>query len=247
MPYKVRKLLGWYQELGPRKTADLVLSALRSRIYREEEHVVLFRALGDDAAVSAQNTIDLRRAGAVDSESIIEFSKEHFPPKVTGYVRNYLENGYLAYLGFRGDELIGLFWWVDHHIDPDHPDLVLHELQLAERDVYGFSYFLAPTHRGGGTATEFVSKVFVALHEAGYTRIWGWVLSDNLPARWLFSLTGYQESRSMRFRTLFSVITVSERRALVRNLGWRSRHKFGQRRLISLPRSAAAAPSHASR
>ncbi len=240
MSYKLRKLLALYRDGGLKATARSVLSLLAACIHREEEHVVLVRSLSDAPEMAARDGIEVRSDVGIDREAVIRFSQANFPPKVTAYVRNYLDNGYRTYLGFRGDELIGLFWWVDRQIDAQHPDLVLHQLRLGDRDAYGFSYFLAPEHRGGGTASEFISKVFVELDKVGYERIWGWVLAENLPARWLFSLVGYEEVRSMRFRTFFSIVTVSDGRALIRNLGIRSRHRFGQRPLVSLPRTPAA-------
>jgi GNAT superfamily N-acetyltransferase len=233
MGYRFRKLLALHREQGIEGMGRGVLDALRSRLDREEEHLVLVKALDGVPGPPARRPLDVRAIGDDDTDEVLAFTAEHSPPKVLAFVRNYLANGYRAFGAFRDGRLIGLFWWVDAALDAEHPDLVLHEIGLEPGDAYGFAYFVAPEHRGGGTATDFLSRVFVALHEARYTRMWGWVLADNRPARWLFSLAGFREVRRIRARTVVSLLTFSERRVLVRNLGWRSRHAFGSRRLLA--------------
>ena len=43
----------------------------------------------------------------------------------------------------------------------------------------------------GGLATDFLFKVESSLRDRGYERLWGYVASDNRPARWIYSTRGY--------------------------------------------------------
>lgn len=234
MTHKLRKVAHLYREGGLRGCGAAVGSVVQSWVYHEESHVLLVRPLSDVPDATSSERLEVRSMDSDDVEAVLAFSKRHDAPKVTARVRNYLSNGYRAFLGFRDGELIGVFWWVDRGIDPDHPDLVLHGMRLAKADAYGYAYFIAPEHRGRGTATDFIASVFSTLRDAGYQQIWGWVRADNLPARWLFSLMGYEEQGLMRTRTLLSLVTLAQRRLLVRNFGWRSRHNFGWRPLVPI-------------
>ncbi|HWT26004.1 MAG TPA: GNAT family N-acetyltransferase [Solirubrobacteraceae bacterium] len=234
MRYKARKLLGVYRERGPEAAAREVAGVLGARLYRDEEHAVLRKALDAGASpVEAHQGLEVRDATEGDHEAIVAFCAAHFPPRVVRYVRNYLANGYRAFLAFRGGRLIGLFWWVDGEVDAQHPDLVLHGIRLAPREAYGFAYFVAPEQRGGGTATEFLARISRALAGAGYTALWGWVLVGNRPARWLFRIAGFQEVGRVRVRMLAWGVALARRRVLVRNLGLRSPHAFGYRVLLA--------------
>jgi RimJ/RimL family protein N-acetyltransferase len=233
-PYRVHQVLALYKQMGLKQTVPQVYSALRFKAYHEQERLILSKRLDDDPPRQAQPQLVVRSAEQSDTEALLRFTRTH-RPQMTWYVRKYLRNRYRGVVAFRGEEVIGLFWWVDRHVDPKHPDLVLQDLQLEEAHAYGFAYYIAPEHRGGGTATEVVSRVFAMLRDLGYQRIWGYVDADNVPARWLYSLVGFEATRRVRLRILFGLLTLSERRILVKQLGPGPRHNFGQRVLIPLP------------
>jgi ribosomal protein S18 acetylase RimI-like enzyme len=102
-----------------------------------------------------------------------------------------------------GDDVAGYYWWVD--AGAGHPHLERLGIRLGPRDVYGYDFFLAEEHRGGGRAGEAVYGVETALAARGYEGLWGYVRADNLPARWLYSTRGYEETGRVhlkRFRLL---------------------------------------------
>ena len=64
--------------------------------------------------------------------------------------------------------------------------------------------FLLEDHRGGGAGGYFMYQVERGLRERGYHRFWGFVVSDNRPARWLYSMRGYVQMWAVtRRRVLF--------------------------------------------
>ena len=66
--------------------------------------------------------------------------------------------------------------------------------------VYGFDFFLLEEHRGGGNSVEFLHKVETRLRDLGYETLWGYVVADNKPARWLYSMCGYEPVRRVAAR-----------------------------------------------
>ena len=106
----------------------------------------------------------------------------------------YVEEGFEGFVGYRGDDAVGYYWWVDAGSAERFPDLRTKGLgiELAEKDVYGSDFYLLDENRGGGIAAGFLTHVETALHDRGYRRLWGYVVSENRPARWIYSTRGYQ-------------------------------------------------------
>ena len=106
----------------------------------------------------------------------------------------YLQEGFEGFVGYRDDELVGYYWWVDSARGARFPDLREKQLgiELAEKDVYGSDFYLLDEHRGGGVAAAFLRHIETAIHDRGYARIWGYVVSENRPARWIYSTRGYE-------------------------------------------------------
>ncbi len=231
--HRLRQLLGLYREQGLNRSVWEMYWALRFRAYHEEERLVLSKWLEDDPPRPTHPQLLVRPVEPSDEDALLRFTQTH-RPQMTWYVRKYLRNRYRGAVAFRGQEVIGLFWWVDRHIDPEHPDLVLQDVHLEEGDAYGFAYYVAAEHRGRGTATEVLRGVFALLRDAGYRRVWGYV-DANRPARWLYSLFDFNPTRRVRLRILLGILTLSEGRVLVKNLAPGPRHNFGQRVLVSLP------------
>ncbi len=106
----------------------------------------------------------------------------------------YVEEGFLGFVGYREGEAVGYYWWVDAGSGARFPDLRNKGLgiELAQKDVYGSDFYLLEEHRGGGTAAGFLTHIETALRDRGYRRLWGYVVSENRPARWIYSTRGYE-------------------------------------------------------
>ena len=48
-----------------------------------------------------------------------------------------------------------------------------------------------------GNSVEFLHKVETRLRDLGYETLWGYVVADNKPARWLYSMRGYRPVRKV--------------------------------------------------
>jgi hypothetical protein len=46
----------------------------------------------------------------------------------------------------------------------------------------------------------FLHAIETDLKERGYTRLWGYVRADNRPARWLYSMRGYEVVKHVDMR-----------------------------------------------
>ena len=106
----------------------------------------------------------------------------------------YLEQGFSGFIGYCDDHVAGYYWWVDREGAPRFPDLRKMGLgiSLGEKDVYGSDFYVLDERRGGGIAAAFLLHVETRLRDRGYERIWGYVVSDNRPARWTYSTRGYE-------------------------------------------------------
>lgn len=122
-----------------------------------------------------------------------ELNRKRRRPEVDRRFARYVEQGFHGFVAYRGEELVGYYWWVDRDVPTLYPDLRKLGLgiELGEGDVYGSDFFLLEEHRGGGVAADFLFKLESSLRDRGYIRLWGYVVSDNRPARWIYSTRGY--------------------------------------------------------
>jgi hypothetical protein len=120
--------------------------------------------------------------------------------------RDYLDRGLGGFVGLRGDEVVGYYWWVDYANADRHPDFAWlgDRLQLVPGDVYGSDFYLLPEARGGAMAGAFLCGVETSLAASGFIRVWGYVDKSNRPARWLYSSRGYQPIGDLTIRHVLS-------------------------------------------
>jgi GNAT superfamily N-acetyltransferase len=179
---------------GGRETAIAVGRRLLRLAYMKEQLIVIVKDL--DAIVEYRRNGDLRLAdlGADHLVELSELNRKRSQPEADRRFAHYVEQGFHGFVAYRGQELVGYYWWVDRDVPNLFPDLRKLGLgiELGAGDVYGSDFFLLDGRRGGGTATDFLYKLERSLRGRGYTRLWGYVVSDNRPARWLYSLRGYR-------------------------------------------------------
>lgn len=190
--YRFRRYLRVH---GGRETAVAVGCRLLRLIYMKEQLIVIVKDL--DAIVEhRRRNGDLRLADlrADQLPELSELNRKRSQPEADRRFAHYVEQGFHGFVAYRGQELVGYYWWVDRDVPKLFPDLRKLGLgiELAVGDVYGSDFFLLDGHRGGGAATDFLYKLESSLRGRGYTRLWGYVVSDNRPARWLYSLRGYR-------------------------------------------------------
>jgi GNAT superfamily N-acetyltransferase len=187
--------------------SETLRTALRRLLGGRERVIVLIKEL--DAIVKPARVEELRvediDAGHLADLSELNSAREQ--PYADRRFADYVQQGFHAFVAYRGERAIGYYWWVDREASGRFPDLSRKQglgIELGDRDAYGSDFFVLEEHRGGGIAGEFLFKIESSLHERGYTRLWGYVVSDNRAARWTYSTRGYKPMWMVdRTRVLF--------------------------------------------
>lgn len=190
MPSRVRRYL---QVHGGRQTAAAIGRRLRAYLHMQERLIVLTKDLDSIVEPASPGDLRVEDLGAQHLPALAQLNRTRARPEVDRRFARYLRHGFHGFVAFHGDELVGYYWWVDRDARTLYPDLRKLGLgiELGEGEVYGSDFFLLEEHRGGGAAADFLTKLETSLRERGYTRIWGYVASDNRPARWIYSTRRY--------------------------------------------------------
>lgn len=148
-------------------------------------------------------------------------------------LRIYVRRGYRALFAEVDGRIVGHIWWVDALFSGDraHPDLALYGIRLGRREAYAFNFFLEPGCRGGGNANEFLSRFEQHLRSRGFERVWGFVASQNKPARWLYSLCGWRPRKVINSVEIARCLLFSQTGVFVRNSRRRKVPSHGYRRV----------------
>jgi hypothetical protein len=192
-----------YRRDGLRVLLGKLVDRVRTGAYSRDEVLVLKKELGQ-ITESASDALRIEPMEGRHLPALYEFNRDRCYSKADARAAAALERGYRGFVGFAGEELAGYYWWVDRDIDPHHGDIARYGLgiDLQPGEVYGFDFYLLERHRGDGKSMEFLYKIEAALRELGYDVLWGYVVADNKPARWLYSLRGYKPVRKVASRRL---------------------------------------------
>jgi GNAT superfamily N-acetyltransferase len=183
----------YLRDHGVRETAAAVARRLRRLAYMQERLIVIVGNLDAIVEPWRGGGLRLEDLGAEHLPGLSELNHRRGRPQVDRRFARYVEQGFHGFVAYRGEELLGYYWWVDRDVPTLYPDLRKLGLgiELGEGDVYGSDFYVLDEHRGGGLAADFLFKVERSLRDRGYQRIWGYVASDNRPARWIYSTRGY--------------------------------------------------------
>jgi GNAT superfamily N-acetyltransferase len=193
-----------FRQDGLRAVIAKVVARLRRSLYSQGEVVVLKKDLGKITEMEFSEALRIEELDARHLPALYEFNRRRCFSKADARAAAALERGYSGYVGFVDDELVGYYWWVDSEIEPKHSDIEHYglDIDLQPGEVYGFDFYLLEEHRGDGKSMEFLYKIEAALRDRGYDVLWGYVVADNKPARWLYSLRGYRAVRTVSSRSL---------------------------------------------
>ena len=164
--------------------------------FQGQDLIVLCKRLDEIADVALGQRLAISDVSEADLPALAEFNRRRCDTRATGRFAAGLESGDHAFIARNDGEVAGYYWWTVR----DHPHLGHLGIRLAERDVYGFDYFLADEHRGEGRAVEFLHGIETRLRDRGFDRVWGYVRSDNRPARWLYSSRGYDSVETVHLK-----------------------------------------------
>jgi len=167
------------------------------RALGSEELIVLAKRLDDIEAIALEQRLEIAELHAADLPALAGFNRRRCDTRATARFAAGLDRGDRGFVArLDGGEVAGFYWWADR----DHPHLDRLGIRLADGDVYGFDFFLAEEHRGEGRAVEFLHGIETRLRAFGYERVWGYVRADNRPARWLYSMRGYEAVDSVHLK-----------------------------------------------
>jgi len=176
-----------------------IVRALRSRLYCTERVVVMSKDLTTITDMTVDEAVLVEEFGEGDLEAMAEFNRRRCNTSADARAVAALARGYRGFVGYVNGELVGYYWWVDGEIEPRHRDIERYglDIDLQPGEVYGYDFFLLEEHRGDGKAMEFLHKVESSLRDLGYRTLWGYVIAENKPARWLYGLRGYKPVRTV--------------------------------------------------
>jgi GNAT superfamily N-acetyltransferase len=132
-------------------------------------------------------------------------------PGLVKVSRRFLLRGYRAFICRINDVPAGYLWVHDASIADRHPSLDRFEIALGPRDAYLFNFFVLPEFRSGGVAGAFFAGMLTRLRDRGYRRACGFVVYDNIPARWMYAAHGWQTVYRFAGTAIASAVLLSNR------------------------------------
>ncbi len=203
------------REHGVRAALAKGFAGVRRKAFSTRRVTILLKELDSIAIPRSATDLEVVDLKPEHLDGLSQLNRARGRRGVDRRFRASLDRGLHGFVGCRGAATVGYYWWVEAERADRHPDLEwLGEfLQIEPGDAYGSDFYILPDHRAGGTANEFLFRVETALAERGFARLWGYVDSGNLQARWLYSSRGYQPIRDLtRRQTLISTKTTPIRK-----------------------------------
>jgi GNAT superfamily N-acetyltransferase len=195
---------------------------ISARIVRHHSDIVMSKDLADGSRASPATQL-LYRAFEGGDPILVERieAARHLDADDRERLRLFARRGYSALLAEVDGRIVGFMWWADAKLSGDraHPHVARYGIPLGPRDAYAFDFFLEPATRGGGNANEFLSAFDRHLQRRGFERLWGFVASDNKPARWLYTLSGWRPQKTINSVEIARCLLFSQTGFFVRN--WR--------------------------
>jgi GNAT superfamily N-acetyltransferase len=213
---------------GPHAALATLRHIARHRLYVRLDELIVARELGQDHPAPARCGVRVEAAEPRHLPVLAEFHRARCLTRRTALFGSAMAEGVRGMLGFVGDELVGYMWWLDARQAADGSYLSRFDIPLRPDDVFGYNLFIAPDHRGGGTAVAFLDHAEAELARHGYRRMIGTVHTANLPARWLHETRGYEVlQRSTTRIVLHALVIVDGRPFLARRTGLRPLRRPG--------------------
>ena len=184
---------------GTRSALRTVGRGVAGSVFDRKDMQVLVKRLDAIQPISAPPRLRVEELDARALPALAELNRARCDTRADHRFARNLERRYHGFTGHENGRLAGYYWWLDAQAD-GHAHLDRLGIELGAADVYGFDFFLAESHRGEGRAVELLYHVETRLRERGYERLWGYVSAANTPARWLYSLRGYEVARTLRLR-----------------------------------------------
>ena len=125
-------------------------------------------------------------------------------------VKHFVELKYNGILFFKDTALIGYLWWHDIQLRGYRFELEKLPIKLKrENEIYGEYYYIKPEYRGQGIALYLLSEIHSKWRRDGYTKLYGFVFKDNISARWVNRILGFEEIKRIK---AYSIIINKKKR-----------------------------------
>ena len=188
--------------------APRIAERIGRSVYHGWEDLVLRHDLGSYRDRQVQAEMHMRPAGE-DMGALAKLGIGYRGPA-------YLDLGYMGWIGYTDRKPFGFIWWSDRGAELPHPALNRYGVDLNATQACLFDFFVAPAFRGT-LAAAFLSSACTRLEADGFREVFGWVESDNVAARWLYSAQGWEEVRRVRSHLILSSFLLAERRVFISN------------------------------
>lgn len=194
---------------------------ISARVLRHHSDIVMCKDLVESDA-AAPGTLLQHRAFEGGDPAILDRidAARHLDPDDRERQRIFALRGYPVIFAEFEARIVGFIWWVDARFasgERAHPHLARYGISLGPREAYAFDFYLEPASRGGGNANAFLSAFDQHLKSRGFERLWGFVASDNKPARWLYSLCGWRPHHTVQSLEIARCLLFSQTGLFVRN------------------------------
>lgn len=217
----VRRVHALLKEQGLSAGGREVFSKAARRVYSHEEYIVLEKHLSAEPRGSgAAEGLEVREGS---EDEIVQFTRAITRDDPVGErkARARLARGYRCILGFLDGRPVSQFWLIEAETlaggnGAGDLQAQLFGAPLSAGDAWCFKFELEESARGGGRATEILRETEAMLFRSGRRRLLGYVDTDNLPARWVYGISGWKQVRRLGARYLLSTVGVSNGRLLIR-------------------------------
>lgn len=229
------KITNVYSQDGLKGLINIVTSIIASRTFTIDDDIVLSKSLDELRNYSLSPEITISALEDCDVEAFKQFCLSNDCTLANKKILNsILRNKLPGFIARINDEIVGYLWWTNNQISPErnHPFLIRYGINLSDDEAYMFDFFIISEYRGGGNAVKFLSTVELKLRELGFQKVFGHVLAGNKPARWLYSLNGYKEVRTIRSYKILKLILVADNKIFIKNNKLYSAFSFDYRPLL---------------
>ena len=190
-----------------------LLKILRKAIYDIHEELIFEANVNKEVPVSYSDTLEIKKIDRENSEPLIQF---YYKFDLGGrdsakVIQRCFELNHKCFAAIKNGDIVGYIWWGDHTLrfdreDPDEKFLDDGILNLTKDDVYVFFLFVSPEHRSRNTAIKLILSFVTELRKSGYSRVYGYVALNNLPAYYVCKLLGADTQKRIPVHRYFLFI-----------------------------------------
>ncbi len=208
------------QRQGWKGVAARFYRRVSARLARRHSDIVMSKDLTDGADTPAGTLLQYSAYEGGDPIVMQRIEEaRHLDADDRQRLRLFARRGYSPLFAEVDGRIVGFIWWVDDRLQGDraHPHLARYGMHLGPQEAYAFDFYLEPNRRGGGYANEFLSSFERHLRSRGIKRVWGFVASDNKPARWLYMLCGWRPQRTIKSLEIARVLLLAQNGLFIRD------------------------------